>query len=39
VGFGMAGMRERVQSAGGQFEAGPHPWGGFTVATELPIRL
>jgi signal transduction histidine kinase len=38
-GFGMMGMRERAQSAGGQFEAGPHPEGGFTVATELPIRL
>lgn len=38
-GFGIVGMRERVQSAGGQFQAGPHPEGGFTVATELPIRL
>jgi signal transduction histidine kinase len=38
-GFGMVGMRERVQSAGGRFEAGPHPEGGFTVATELPIRV
>jgi signal transduction histidine kinase len=37
-GFGMVGMRERVRSAGGRFEAGPHPEGGFTVATELPIR-
>jgi len=38
VGFGILGMRERVQSAGGQFQAGPQPEGGFTVATELPIR-
>jgi signal transduction histidine kinase len=38
-GFGIVGMRERVQSAGGQFQAGPHPEGGFTVATVLPIRL
>jgi signal transduction histidine kinase len=38
-GFGILGMRERVQSAGGQFQAGPDPEGGFTVATELPIRL
>jgi signal transduction histidine kinase len=38
-GYGMVGMRERVQSAGGRFEAGPHPEGGFTVTTELPIRL
>jgi signal transduction histidine kinase len=36
-GFGIVGMRERVQSAGGQFRAVPHPEGGFTVATELPI--
>jgi signal transduction histidine kinase len=37
-GFGLVGMRERVQSAGGQFQATPQPEGGFTVATELPIR-
>jgi signal transduction histidine kinase len=36
-GFGIVGMRERVQSAGGQFRAVPRPEGGFTVATELPI--
>jgi signal transduction histidine kinase len=38
-GFGIVGMRERVQSAGGQFQAGLHPEGRFTVASELPIRL
>ena len=38
-GFGLVGMRERAQSAGGRFQAGPGPEGGFTVATELPIRL
>ncbi|PXX58093.1 signal transduction histidine kinase [Nocardia tenerifensis] len=37
-GFGIVGMRERVQSAGGRFRAGPRPDGGFTVAAELPIR-
>jgi signal transduction histidine kinase len=37
-GFGIVGMRERVQSAGGQFQATPHPEGGFTIATELPTR-
>lgn len=36
-GYGIVGMRERVQSAGGRFHAGPQPDGGFTVATELPI--
>jgi signal transduction histidine kinase len=39
TGFGIVGMRERVRSAGGQFRAGPDPEGGFTVATQLPIRL
>lgn len=38
-GFGIVGMRERVQSAGGRFQAGPRLEGGFAVATELPIRL
>ncbi|HYQ66999.1 sensor histidine kinase [Actinophytocola sp.] len=37
-GFGLVGMRERAQSAGGRFEAGPRPEGAFTVTTELPIR-
>ena len=37
-GFGILGMRERAESAGGRFRAGPHPEGGFTVTTELPIR-
>jgi signal transduction histidine kinase len=37
-GFGLVGMRERAHSAGGHFHAGPHPDGGFTVTTELPIR-
>jgi signal transduction histidine kinase len=37
-GFGLIGMRERAHSAGGQFHAEPHPDGGFTVKTTLPIR-
>jgi signal transduction histidine kinase len=37
-GFGLIGMRERARSACGRFEAGSRPGGGFTVATELPIR-
>jgi signal transduction histidine kinase len=38
-GFGLIGMRERAHAAGGHFHAGPHPEGGFTVTTELPILL
>ncbi|MFC6021628.1 sensor histidine kinase [Plantactinospora solaniradicis] len=38
VGYGLLGMRERAHTAGGQFRAQPHPDGGFTVTTELPIR-
>ncbi|WP_290050851.1 sensor histidine kinase [Amycolatopsis solani] len=37
-GFGILGMRERAESAGGRLHAGPRPEGGFTVRTELPIR-
>ncbi|MGW2050272.1 sensor histidine kinase [Streptomyces sp. NPDC001858] len=36
-GFGLIGMRERARSAGGRFDAGRRPDGGFTVTTELPI--
>lgn len=38
TGFGILGMRERAESAGGRFRAGPLPGGGFTVTTELPVR-
>ncbi|MFE3904933.1 sensor histidine kinase [Streptomyces sp. NPDC059153] len=38
-GFGLIGMRERAESAGGHFEAGRHPGGGFTVTAELPIHF
>lgn len=37
-GFGLMGMRERAQSAGGRLQAGYRPEGGFTVTAELPIR-
>lgn len=36
-GFGLIGMRERAHSAGGHFEAGRRPEGGFAVTAELPI--
>jgi signal transduction histidine kinase len=35
-GFGLAGMRERVEMLGGTFEAGPVQGGGFRVAATLP---
>ncbi|MFE5027433.1 sensor histidine kinase [Streptomyces sp. NPDC056656] len=36
-GYGLIGMRERAQSAGGRFTAGAGADGGFTVTVELPI--
>lgn len=37
-GFGIVGMRERVHSAGGDFQAGPDAGGGFTVTATLPLE-
>ncbi|MFD8596087.1 sensor histidine kinase [Kitasatospora sp. NPDC059646] len=37
VGFGLLGMRERVEALGGTFTAGPGPSGGWTVRAELPV--
>jgi signal transduction histidine kinase len=37
-GFGLIGMRERAQSAGGRLRAGHRPEGGFAVTAELPIH-
>ncbi|MEV0780993.1 sensor histidine kinase [Streptomyces sp. NPDC050433] len=36
-GFGLMGMRERAQSAGGSLTAGPCP-GGFQVSCTLPLQ-
>ncbi len=36
-GHGLIGMRERAESVGGRFEAGPRPGGGFRVAALLPV--
>ncbi|WP_235882690.1 ATP-binding protein [Streptomyces apricus] len=38
-GFGLVGMRERAQSAGGRLHAGRRPEGGFAVTAELPIHV
>lgn len=35
-GLGLVGLRERVESAGGRFEAGAGEGGGFRVRAELP---
>ncbi|MFF0389408.1 sensor histidine kinase [Kitasatospora sp. NPDC004615] len=37
VGFGLLGMRERVEALGGTFTAGPALTGGWTVHAELPV--
>ena len=36
-GQGIAGMRERAQLLGGNFDAGPRPGGGFQVIAHLPM--
>lgn len=36
-GFGLLGMRERVALLHGEFEAAPHPGGGFRVTARLPV--
>ncbi len=36
-GHGLAGLRERIAIAGGDFSAGPTETGGFRVAARLPV--
>ncbi|MGN9808991.1 sensor histidine kinase [Micromonospora sp. BQ11] len=36
AGVGLLGMRERAESVGGTFTAGPRPAGGFAVRADLP---
>jgi signal transduction histidine kinase len=36
-GFGLIGMRERVELLGGRFSAGPNGGAGWTVVAELPL--
>jgi signal transduction histidine kinase len=37
TGIGLAGLRERIAVAGGDFAAGPTDSGGFRVAARLPV--
>ncbi|MGW2310924.1 ATP-binding protein, partial [Actinomadura luteofluorescens] len=36
-GYGLIGMRERVESLGGSLSAGPRPGGGWSVSATLPV--
>lgn len=38
LGFGLRGMKERVESVGGSLTAGPQPDGGWQVLATLPLR-
>jgi signal transduction histidine kinase len=37
-GYGLVGMRERVELLGGRFEAGPSGYVGWNVEAWLPLR-
>ncbi|WP_426503538.1 sensor histidine kinase [Dactylosporangium sp. McL0621] len=37
-GYGLLGMRERVQLLGGRFSAGASPSGGWQVTADVPLR-
>jgi signal transduction histidine kinase len=37
LGYGLIGMRERVELLHGDFSAGPRAEGGFRVAARIPV--
>jgi signal transduction histidine kinase len=37
-GFGISGIRERCETLGGTFTAGPRPEGGFLVCVSFPVK-
>jgi signal transduction histidine kinase len=37
TGFGLIGMRERVEALGGTFTCGDHAEGGFEIVVDLPV--
>ena len=37
TGFGLAGMRERLELYGGRLDSGPRPEGGYVVRAQLPL--
>ena len=37
-GYGLVGMRERVELLGGRFSAGRVPTGGWQVAADVPLH-
>ncbi len=37
AGFGLVGMRERVEAIGGTLTAGDHAEGGFEIVADLPV--
>ncbi len=39
IGYGLAGMRERVTLLRGDFTAGPRPGGGFRVNARIPVPV
>lgn len=38
-GYGIIGMRERIELLGGRFEAGPRPDGGWRVRASVPLNV
>jgi signal transduction histidine kinase len=38
TGFGLAGMRERLELYGGSLDSGPRPECGYVVRAKLPLE-